>query len=118
MDTDAHGARESRLCQSDEAPQSGDVLARFEPALHQAPANASRYGASQLLCGQLSDVSHFSLLMCARNRRRSVGVAQRAEMIRTTSSSRSVQTTRTRQTTSYGTDGDETIFVRRVNIVE
>src|SRR5258708_39607173 len=39
MDADAHGARETRLGQSDESSEGGDVITGLELAAHEASAN-------------------------------------------------------------------------------
>ena len=96
MDADAHGVREASLGQADEASEGGDVITGFELAAHEASANTGWNGSSEVAAGQLWHVGHVSLLMWERKRACSFRVAQRAEMTRTTSPSRSVQTTMTR----------------------
>src|SRR6188768_1849903 len=96
VDADAHGSGEAGLGQPDESSQCGDVIARFESALDQAFTNARGNGPGELLCGELGDVSHVCFFRCERKRPCSDRVAHRAEMILTTSSSRSVQITRTK----------------------
>src|SRR5258705_10293707 len=91
MDANAHRTSETRLGQTDETPKGGDVVAGFESALHQASANTGGNDSSKIATGQLRHIGHVSLLMYERKRACSFRVAQRAEMIRTTSPSRSVE---------------------------
>jgi hypothetical protein len=96
VNADTHRASELRLGQASKASERCDVVTRLEMPGHQTPANTCGDGACELLLGEFGNVGHVVLLRWARNSDCSNGVAQRALMILTSSSCRSVQTTRTK----------------------
>lgn len=120
-DADSEGRGELHLCEPDEGAQVGDVLAGPDVPGHQPLPLRLEESSLEVLFAQLWDlVGHRQRFMWRPYRRRSAGVAQRAEITRMTSSTLSVPTTSTSPPLIKvnRADGDEPLLDVRVPLVE